>query len=153
MLFIMIGTGIVLVIIGILIACLKDSDIGFCFIGGGGLIAFVFTIAMFIVLGTYNSVKTTADRQIAVLEEYNETVLTQIEPLVDKYLHFESNTYGNLKPTASTLISMANYPELKGDKFVQEQINTLKENEHEILEHKLDKAKLNAYRLWIFMGE
>lgn len=96
----MIGTGIVLVIIGILIACLKDSDIGFCFIGGGGLIAFVFTIAMFIVLGTYNSVKTTADRQIAVLEEYNETVLTQIEPLVDKYLHFESNTYGNLKPTA-----------------------------------------------------
>ena len=153
MLFIMIGTGIVLVIIGILIACLKDNDIGFCFVGVGGLIALVFTLVMFITLGTYNAVKTTADRQIAVLEEYNATVLTQIEPLVDKYLHFESDTYGKLKPTASTLISMANYPELKGDKFVQEQINTLKENEHEILEHKLNKAKLNAYRLWIFMGE
>lgn len=153
MLFIMIGIGIVLITIGILIACLKDNDTGFCFVCVGGLITFVFAIVLFIVLGVYNSIKTTADRQIAVLEEYNETVLTQIEPLVDKYLHFESDTYGNLKPTASILISMANYPELKGDKFVQEQINTLKENEHEILEHKLDKAKLNAYKLWIFMGE
>lgn len=102
----MIGIGIVLVIIGILIACIKDNDIGFCFVGAGGLIAVVFTIVMFITLDTYNAVKTTADRQIAVLEEYNETVLTQIEPLVDKYLHFESDTYGSLKPTASTLISM-----------------------------------------------
>ena len=104
-------------------------------------------------IGCYNSTKTTADRQIVVLEERNELVVKQIEPIVDKYLEYEGNTYKELKLDANIIVSMANYPQLKGDEFVQSQIKIILDNQKQITDLKLKKAKLNAYKLWIFVGE
>lgn len=145
MLYVFFGISILVFIIGIIL----DNDF---WIGGLGF-AIIFFIAWLIVIGCYNSTKTTADKKIAVLEERNELVIEQIEPLVDKYLNYEGNTYKDLKLNANIIVSMANYPQLKGDEFIQSQIKIIIENQKQITELKLDKAILNSYKLWIFMGE
>ncbi len=110
-------------------------------------------VALLTCLGFYNSTKATADKQIAVLEQRNDEVIAQIEPLVKQYLEYESNTLKDLKPSADKIIAIAAYPELKGNEFVQTQIKIILENQERITNLKLDKAGLGAYKLWLFMGE
>ena len=99
-----------------------------------------------------NSIKSTADSQIAVLEEKNELVLKQIEPLVNKYLAYEGEVYKNLKLDANMIISTACYPQLKADEFVRSQITIFLHNQEEITGLKLKKARLDAYKFWIYKG-
>ena len=119
-----------------------------------GIVMSVFLImAIIIVYACYNDTKATADRQIAVLEQRNEEVLAQVEPLVKQYFEYESKTFKELKPNADKIIAFASYPKLKGNEFIQTQIKVILENQSKITNLKLDKAGLNAYKLWIFMGE
>ena len=119
-----------------------------------GIVMSVFLImTIIIVFACYNDTKATADRQIAVLEQRNEEVVAQIEPLIKQYLEYEANTFKNLKPKADKIIALAQYPNLKGNEFIQTQIKVILENQEKITRLKLDKAGLNAYKLWIFIGE
>jgi len=145
MLWIILGLGLVLLIFAILV----DSDAT----SGIGIFEVVLLVVVLYMLGSYNSTKVTADKQIAVLEQRNDEVVSQIEPLVKQYLEYESSTYKELKPNADTLIALANYPELKGNEFVQTQIQIILENQKRITGLKLEKASLAAYKLWLFMGE
>lgn len=117
----------------------------------------IFSLVVLIIicfcLFNYNDTKKTADKQIAVLEKRNEEVISQIEPLVKQYLEYEASTFKDLKPNADMLIAFAQYPELKGNEFVQTQILIILENQKRITTLKLDKARLNGYKLWLFMGE
>ena len=152
MIYILMGIFVLIFVIGIIITVCYGDD-------GGSLIAIgctgsvIFLISWMITIGNYNSIKSTADKQIAVLEERNELIIKQIEPLVDKYLDYEGSTYKDLKLEANVIVSMANYPQLKGDEFVQSQIKIILDNQKEITNLKLSKAKLNAYKMWIFVGE
>ncbi len=110
-------------------------------------------LAVLCMLGFYNSTKATADKQIAVLEQRNDEVIVQIEPLIKQYFEYESSTFKDLRPSADKVIAIAQYPNLKGNEFVQTQIKIILENQKKITDLKLDKASLNAYKLWIFMGE
>lgn len=119
-----------------------------------GIVMSVFLImAIIIVYACYNDTKATADRQIAVLEQRNKEVLAQVEPLVKQYFEYESKTFKELKPNADKIIAFAQYPKLKGNEFIQTQIKIILDNQEKITKLKLDKAGLNAYKLWIFMGE
>lgn len=121
------------------------------------IIAFIFFIAMIVFccfnLYEYNEVKSTCAKEITVLEENNKEVLASIEPVVEKYLNYEKGTLQELKPDASTLIGLSAYPQLKGDTFVQSQLNVILKNNEEIKNRKLALARLNSYKLWLFMGE
>ncbi len=110
-------------------------------------------IAILCVLGYYNSTKATADKQIAVLEQRNDEVIAQIEPLIKQYFEYESSTFKDLKPSADKVIAISQYPNLKGNEFVQTQIKIILENQKKITDLKLDKVSLDAYKLWLFMGE
>ena len=145
MLWIILGLGLVLLIFAIF----ADSEV----VSGIGVFEVVLLVVVLIILGSYNSTKATADTQIVVLEQRNDEVVSQIEPLVRQYLEYESSTYKELKPNADTLIALANYPELKGNEFVQTQIQIILENQKKITDLKLKKASLAAYKLWLFMGE
>lgn len=112
-----------------------------------------FVITIIIVFACYNDTKATADKQIAVLEQRNDEVIAQIEPLVKQYFEYESNTFKDLKPSADKVIAISQYPNLKGNEFVQTQIKVILDNQDKITKLKLDKAGLSAYKLWIFMGE
>lgn len=151
MLYILMGIFVLIFVIGIITLCSGNN--GEILLAIGGLGSVVFLIAWLTTIGCYNSTKSTADKQIAVLEERNELIIEQIEPLVDKYLDYEGSTYKDLKLEANVIVSMANYPQLKGDEFVQSQIKIILDNQKEITNLKLSKAKLNAYKMWIFVGE
>ena len=115
----------------------------------------VFSIITFIAILTtgikYNSIKSTADAQLEVLNSQNEIVLAQIEPLVQQALNYESNTYKEFKLTPENIVAFGNmYPQLQANSFIQSQINIIVENQKEIKNLKLRIASLNAYRLWLF---
>lgn len=154
MIYIVLGICVILLIMGIIM--LNDYSYeggGSVLCAIGGTIGVVFLFVLFVALCCYNSTKSTADSQIKVYEEQNEVVMNQIEPLVEKYLNYEKDTYNNLKVDANNLVALSMYPELKGDEFIQSQIKIIIDNQKKITELKLRKAKLNAYKLWLFIGE
>lgn len=114
---------------------------------------FVFIAVLIGSLGNYGATKATVGRQIEVLEQRNAEVIAQIEPLIEQYLKYESDTFKDLKPSADNVIAIAQYPDLKGNEFVQIQIKTILENQERITTLKLDKVNLNIYKPWLFMGE
>lgn len=153
MIYIILGVCVILLILGFILISSDYDNEGISFICVGGVIGAIFTIVLLITLGCYNSTKSTADSQIKVYEEQNDIIMAQIEPLVEKYLNYEKETYSTLKVDSNTLVAMSMYPELKGDEFVQSQIKIIMENQKKITDLRLSKAKLNAYKLWIFVGE
>ena len=153
MIYIILGVCIILLILGFILTNSDYDDVGISFVCVGGIIGAIFAIVLLITLGCYNSTKSTADSQIKVYEEQNNIIMAQIEPLVEKYLNYEKETYSTLKVDSNTLVAMSMYPELKGNEFVQSQIKIIMENQKKITDLRLSKAKLNAYKLWIFMGE
>lgn len=117
-----------------------------------GIAFSVITFLAILVAGIkYNSIKSTANAQMEVLNSQNETVLAQIEPLVQQALNYESNTYKEFKLTPENIVAFGNmYPQLQANSFIQSQINIIVENQKEIKDLKLRIASLNAYRLWLF---
>ena len=154
MIYIVLIICVILIILGLIL--LNNTD---CEMGGlvsliiGCVVGCIFLIALFVCLISYNATKSTADSQIKVYEEQNEIVLSQIEPLVEKYLNYEKNTYSSLKVDSNTLVAMSMYPELKGDEFVQSQIKIIMDNQSKITQLKLDKVKLKVFKFWLFVGE
>lgn len=144
MLYILLAIGLILFIIGLI----KDEELS----GGSGLVILMAaTGAILIAAGTYDYRASTIDSRLAVLEEQNTTVLTQVEPLVQQALNYESSTYKDLKLDVNKLIIFAQmYPNLKANDFLRMQIAIILCNQQEIKQLKLDKASLNAYHFWLW---
>lgn len=143
MLYILIALGLILFILGIFI----NVDLG-C-IGMGMFV--IFLSMSLLVGGVYNYESTTIDSRLTVLEEQNQVVLNQIEPLVQQALNHESSTYKDLKLDAAKVIAFTQlYPDLKANEFLNKQIDVILTNQKEIKQLKLDKASLNAYHFWLW---
>ncbi len=127
------------------------SDTGVVFRSFGSVMSFVLVLVIVGFGAKYNSIKSTANVQMEVLNSQNEIVLAQIEPLVQQALNYESDTYKELKLTPENIVAFGNmYPQLQANSFIQSQINIIVENQKEIKDLKLKIASLNAYRLWLF---
>lgn len=151
MLYIFLFIFICLIIIGLCqdVSYYKDTREVLC--GLGIVFSIITFIAILIAGAKYNSIKSTANTQMEVLNSQNETVLAQIEPLVQQALSYESNTYKEFKLTPENIVAFGNmYPQLQANSFIQSQINIIVENQKEIKDLKLRIASLNAYRLWLF---
>jgi hypothetical protein len=151
MLYILLFICICILIVGLFqeVSYKKDTREVLCSLG------IVFSIIVFVAILIsgiqYNSIKSTANAQLEVLNEQNEIVLAQIEPLVQQALDYESSTYKEFKLTPENIIAFGNmYPQLQANSFIQSQINIIVENQKEIKDLKLKIASLNAYRLWLF---
>jgi hypothetical protein len=117
----------------------------------GSIIFTVFLFVIVIVAGFYNYDKSTIDSRLPVIEEQNTMVLSQIEPLVQQALEYESNTYKDFKLDAAKVIAFTQlYPDLKANDFLNKQIDIILTNQEEIKQLKLDKATLNAYHFWLW---
>jgi hypothetical protein len=115
------------------------------------VVSFISFIAILVAGSIYNYDSSTINSRLAVLEEQNTTVLTQVEPLVQKALDYESSTYKDLKLDVNKLIILAQtYPDLKANDFLHKQIEIILANQEEIKQLKLDKASLNAYHFWLW---
>lgn len=149
----MLYIAIVICVAILVVLLVNDYDFDYAPTWFTSIAAFALVVGLFVTLGEYNTTKSTVDKKIAVLQEQNETVLAQIEPLVDKYLDYESDTYKDLKMDVNNMVALSQYPQLKGDEFIRNQVAIVTRNQATITQLKLDKAGLNAYKMWIFMGE
>ena len=150
MIYILLIIGFILLIIGAIIG--KDrfnDDNGFTI--GGAVLTVISIIGLCVCWGTYSFHKNTIDSRLEVIEEQNTIILAQVEPVVQKALEFESNTYKELKISSERLIALGNmYPNLKDNTFIQTQLQIIISNQSIIRNLKLTKAKMNAYRFWIW---
>ena len=144
MLYILLVIGLILLIIGVT----RYEEI----LASLGVVIFVvFLCVTAIVVGVYNYDKSTIDNRLTILEEQNQIVLAQIEPLVQHALEYESNTYKDFKLDANKLIAFSQlYPDLKANDFLNRQIDIILANQVEIKQLKLDKSSLNAYHFWLW---
>lgn len=150
MLYILLGIFLLLIVVGFLITKAEYGEIGIPLILIGSVFFIIALIALIPCLASYNSIKSTAKERIAVYEEQNKIVLEQLEPLINKYMDFEKDTFKDLKPSSENfLLLFQTYPELKSNTFVQTQINIILENQQKITSLKLSIASLNAYKLWL----
>ena len=149
MLYILLAIGIALIIWG---GIQNDSyDDGDGIIILGAFIGVSSLLALLIAGGVYNYDSSTIDSRLTVLEEQNTTVLTQVEPIIQQALNYESDTYKELKLDVNKLIIFSQmYPELKANDFLRMQIDLILCNQQEIKQLKLDKASLNAYHFWLW---
>ena len=148
MLYILLLIGTILIIGG---CTLYDSyaDDGIFILGSViGLPSF---LALLITAGVYNYNASTINSRLAVLEEQNQIVLSQIEPLVQQALEYESYTYKDFKLDANKLIAFTQlYPDLKANSFLNKQIDIILANQEEMKQLKLDKVSLNAFHFWLW---
>lgn len=144
MLYILLAIGLVLFIIGLV----KDEEE----LEELGLVILIAAIGVSLMVGgVYNYKASTIDSRLTVLEEQNAIVLTQVEPIVQQALNYESSTYKDLKLDVNKLIIFAQmYPNLKANDFLHMQIDIILCNQEEIKQLKLDKASLNAYHFWLW---
>ena len=117
----------------------------------GILIGVSSLIAILICWGVYSYRTETINSQLEVLESQNEIILSQIEPVIQKALDFESNTYKELKVNPENIITLSQiYPDLKDNSFIQTQLNVILTNQQQITQLKLNRATLNAFHFWIW---
>ena len=119
---------------------------------GGTVLLILSFIILCALYGVYHYNKYTIDSQIEVLEQQNEVVLSQIEPIVNNALTFESETYKELKLSPERIIAIGQmYPDLKNNTFLQTQMEIIIHNQQEITRFKLTKARLKAYKFFIWV--
>lgn len=117
----------------------------------GTFIGMLSIIALLSCWGTYSYRTETIGSQLEVLETQNEIILSQIEPVIQKALDFESNTYKELKVSPENIITISQiYPDLKDNSFIQTQLSVILTNQQQITQLKLNKATLNAFHFWIW---
>lgn len=98
----------------------------------------------------FDSIK--AEEKIAMYQEENSKIESQINELVEKYMDYESETLSEFKSESSiTLVSL--YPELKSDTLVQTQITTYTENNNIIKELKEMLIDRSVYRWMLYFGK
>lgn len=117
-----------------------------------GLFFFPTLIALIVVLSFYNDAKTTSKERLEVLTQYNDEIIHDLEPMVNRYLDYEKSTYSDLKLNANTLLALSVYPEIKSNQFIMKQIDVYLKNQEAIKKIKLSIANLKSYKFWIFMN-
>ena len=148
---------IVILIIAVLV-CLfgvwvsdNTMDDGFfSFLLGGAM--FVVSIVTAIILIINVSSLSVIDDKIAMYQEENDKIETQIETVVKQYQEYETDIFtGVTTDSAITLVSL--YPELKSDTLVQSQIDIYVKNNEKIKELKEKNINGSVYRWWLYFGK
>jgi hypothetical protein len=132
-------------------AAAMDDDISSIVMSIGAFIFIVCLIAA-ILLGISITKLRIVDDQIAMYQEENEKIETQIDALVKQYQEYESGVFIDTSTESSmTLVSL--YPELKADALVQRQMDVYIENNQLIKELKCKQLKEPVLRWWLYFGK
>lgn len=141
---------LLLVIFGIIwVFCWILSKDGFPFFSSlimGGLAIFTFYCWMSI------STEHVLDQKIVMYEEENTSIEQSIGSIVEDYMDYESNAYSDLK-SQDLIEFVTNFPELKADALVQEELDIYIENNQKIKELKEEKIDLSTMKWLLYFGK
>ena len=94
----------------------------------------------------------TIDDKIAMYQEENSKIESQIEVVVEKYMEYESDTFAEL--SSESIVTLATvYPELKSNELVQGQIELYIKNNEKIIKLKESKINAGVARWWLYFGK
>lgn len=99
----------------------------------------------------------TCDKKIAMYQEENENIQSQINQIISNYMEYEQNTYSNaikeidLNNTDIVVLTQL-YPDLKSNEMVNNQINIYQENNKKIKELKEEKINKQISKWWLYFG-
>lgn len=153
MLLVFLAIGIILVVIGCILAnnsyCYEEAT---PWLVGGGILIII--VAVF--FGLYNLSFVingrTLDEKIAMYESENAAIEEEINTLVENYMKYESGTFESLKgEDGITLISL--YPELKADTLVNQQCELYISNKEQITSLKEEKISVSNHKFWLYFGK
>jgi len=149
---------ILLLIIFIIMAAIGiwlNTDTDFEYSGGAmGVVGLLGAVASFIamvslIIGVSNL--TVINEKIAMYEQENQKIETQIAETVQQYQEYESGIFTEVAPESSvTLVAL--YPELKADTLVQKQIEVYIANNEKIKELKESNITGDVKRWWLYFG-
>lgn len=139
---------VLFLVISIIIYWITNDDDAICL---PGVICFV-ALVVVIIAGVNVVNGRVIDSKIAMYQEENTSIETQMDVLVEKYMDYESETLGDLKGESSiTLVSL--YPELKADELVKQQVEVYTSNNKTIKELKEKKINLSIWKWWLYFGK
>lgn len=139
---------ILLSVVGFIVCEVTDNyEFDWIFVVGGGLKIIVLAVLIGFIVNNR-----LIDDKIALYEEENQVIESQVETVVFNYMEYEQNTFTKCSSeSAITLIDL--YPELKTDTLVSKQIDVYVENNKEIRNLKTEKINISAYKWWAYFGK
>lgn len=118
----------------------------FCGVAGG-IISFITLIVLLVQTSNLSVI----DNKIAMYQEENGKIESQIAECVTQYQQYESGIFTETAPeSAITLVAL--YPELKADTLVSKQIEIYINNNNKIKELKEQKINGDVTRWWAYFG-
>lgn len=149
MLLVFLGICIVWIVVSIIALGYLDELAAASAVLGAVALAVVVVAIGFVWHGLVNA--RTLDDRIAMYEEENQEIETQIAECVEKYMAYEEGVFeGVSSESAITLVSL--YPELKADTLVQKQIEVYVANNEKIKELKEEKITVKNKKWWLYFG-
>lgn len=149
MLWIILAISIIVLIIG-LVMNYNCNENGAWVSGISGSVALVMLITIMIMVCDNVSTKRVNNLKIEVLEQNNKELMTTIEPIIDRYLSYESSTYEKVADNSDPNVVVSLYPELRADTFIMSQLQIVVDNNTQIKKLKLEIASLAGYKPWLF---
>lgn len=114
-------------------------------------IIFVVLLIGDLVIGTCLIGTRIIPEKIELYEAQNAEIEAEISALVEQYMQYESDTYGELKgESAVSLVSL--YPELKADALVTSQCELYISNNEAIRDMKEKLINASTYRWLLYFG-
>ena len=92
------------------------------------------------------------DQKIAMYEEENTSIEESISSIVEGYMDYESNAYSDLK-SQDFIELVTNFPDLKANALVQEELGVYIENNQKIKELKEEKIELSTKKWLLYFGK
>ena len=118
---------------------------------GIGIPCGIISLITLIVLAVNVSSLAVIDTKIAMYQEENAIIESQIAECVEQYQKYETEIFTEVAPeSAVTLVAL--YPELKSDTLVSKQIDIYLENNQTIKGLKSDKINGDIWRWWLYFG-
>lgn len=112
------------------------------------------SICLFAIITTFIDVShlRVIDDKIAMYQEENTRIETQIATIVDGYKEYETDTFTGLT-SESTMMLATIYPELKSNELVQSQIDIYANNNERIKGLREEKINGSVKRWWLYFGK
>ena len=105
------------------------------------------TIVGVTIIATENKI----DNQIAMYQEENAKIETQVTETVEKYLEHEYQIFDSLQgEDIQTLLVV--YPEINSNELVKRQVEIFVENNNKIKELKEEKLSITTWKFLIYFG-
>ena len=103
------------------------------------------------IIGGLYSASFVIDEKITLYEVENEKIELIVEKSIENYKNYESNFYMDFS-TEDLITTIFNYPELKTDELLQQQIELYIDNNNQIKNLQKEKLDCKVLAWWLYFG-